>query len=480
MVYKTMRQSSYWLDRPAVILFFLTFLILLIRLFLRGSLLELDEAEQVILAQQLLPGYPDQPPFYSWLQYLFFKSFGFNLLSLALLKCSLLFGCFYYFHQICRLHCPNNTLAWCATLAWALIPAISLDLIKDNTHSVLVLFIACLTWYWLIAPSRLPKIIWYLTFGIIIGIGFLSKFNYLLFLSILLLSAISIDNYRIKLIHPGMLLAFLTALALASPYIFWLFEHFTIGLHARSKLMPANKQPSLGIVEFSKAILFFASPVLLITTIFFPPKHWQLSRTASNDLLLRYHLISLPFLALIIFFAGISNFSTRWLIPILFLCPLCIFSQVQLKPALTIKVRFFTVLCLIVQTIFFGILINRGYSVHSKYNQVPVNETIQAIKADELKMDYIVSDSYWLLGNLMLKLSVKNGWFLHPATQFSLPQGRLLLVWQNPQLPAWANALVSSQSTINWVENPKNHSIMIGRTYYANKTPLDENRGGKG
>ena len=78
-----MRKSSYWLERPAVILFFLTLLILFIRLFLRGNSLELDEAEQVIVAQQLLPGYPDQPPFYSWLQYLFFKLVGFNLQGYA-------------------------------------------------------------------------------------------------------------------------------------------------------------------------------------------------------------------------------------------------------------------------------------------------------------------------------------------------------------------------------------------------------------
>ncbi|HHF7345866.1 TPA: glycosyltransferase family 39 protein [Legionella feeleii] len=463
-----MRKSSYWLERPAVILFFLTLLILVIRLFLRGNLLELDEAEQVIVAQQLLPGYPDQPPFYSWLQYLFFKLFGFNLLSLVLLKCSLLFGCFYYFHQICRLHCPNNTLAWCTTLSWALIPAISLDLIKDNTHSVLVLFAACLTWYWFIAPSRLPKTVWYLIFGLIIGIGFLSKFNYLLFLSILLLSAISIDNYRIKLIHPGMLLTLVAALALASPYIFWLSEHFSIGLHARSKLIPDNKQSSFGLVEFGKAILFFASPVLLVTTIFFPFKHWQLRQTARNYLLLRYHLIGLPLLASIIVFAGISNFATRWLIPILFLCPLCIFSQVQLKPELTTKIRSFTVICLLVQIIFFGLLINRGHSERNKYNQFPVNETVQAIKADCFKVDYIVSDSYWLLGNLMLKLSIKNGWYLHPASPFSLPKGKLLLVWQSPQLPVWVNTLIPPPSkAINWVENPANNLIVTGRTYYV-------------
>ena len=105
----------------------------------------------------------------------------------------------------------------------------------------------------------------------------------------------------VKLIHPGMLLTLVAALALASPYIFWLSEHPAIGLHARSKLMPDNKQSSFGLIEFGKAILFFASPVLLVTTIFFPFKHWQLRQTARNYLLLRYHLISLPLLASIFF-----------------------------------------------------------------------------------------------------------------------------------------------------------------------------------
>ncbi|WP_019217369.1 hypothetical protein [Legionella tunisiensis] len=65
-----MRKSSYWLERPAAILFSYSSYSCTSS-FLRGNLLELDEAEQVIVAQQLLPGYPDQPPLYSWLQYFF-------------------------------------------------------------------------------------------------------------------------------------------------------------------------------------------------------------------------------------------------------------------------------------------------------------------------------------------------------------------------------------------------------------------------
>ncbi|WP_019217370.1 hypothetical protein [Legionella tunisiensis] len=138
-----------------------------------------------------------------------------------------------------------------------------------------------------------------------------------------------------------------------------------------------------------------------------------------------------------------------------------------MKPELTIKIRSFTVTCLLVQIIFFGILINRGYTVHNKYNQFPVYETVQAIKTDRLKVDYIVSDSYWLLGNLMLALSIKNGWYLHPATPFSLPKGKLLLVWQSPQLPVWVNTLMLPQSkAINWVASPRNNLIVTGRTYY--------------
>ncbi|CDZ78638.1 hypothetical protein BN59_02950 [Legionella massiliensis] len=467
MTYKTKLAQQSWLEHPGIILFLFAFLILLFRIFLRGQMLELDEAEQVVMAQQLLPGYPDQPPLYTWLQYTFFHIFGCSLLSLALLKSILLFGCLYTFHQISRLHCKTLSLAWCATLAWALIPAISLDLIKDNTHSVLALFTACLSWYWFIAPSRLTKLSWYLILGCIIGIGFLSKFNYLLFFAILFISAVSIAEFRAKLLSPYLLLTLFVSLLIASPYIFWLEHHFGLGFRSVYKLTPEDKQPWYGFAELIMAIIFFIVPNFLVARIFFPFKFRLGQQFSANTLLYRYHLISIPFLIVVLLFAAIKNFETRWLIPILFLSPLLFFGQVKEEEALAKRVKSFLRVCILVQCCLFIALFYRSHSGHKIRNQFPYQQLVQVIKNNEQQLKFIVSDSHWLIGNLMLNFPNLQGWLLHPATQPVLPQGKAILIWQAPVPPFWVDLFAQTNhlTKIQFIEDPQSHQAVAGYTF---------------
>lgn len=372
-----------WHNQPGLCFFLFSLSAFLIRIFLRGSSLELDEAEQVVVAQQLLSGYPNQPPLYSWLQYGVFQLLGVNLYSLALLKYSLLFGSLYYFHKICEIHCLNNRLAWCATLAWVFIPAISLDLLKDNTHSVLALFAACLTWYWFIAPAKLSKLTWYTILGCIIGIGFLSKFNYYLFLGILIISAISLKNYRDKILNPGILLTLFSALLIAGPYFLWLIYHNGNNgnpcSYAIYKLIPNGELWWNGPIQLLKTTSFFALPVLIIVALFFPLNRRLQKTTSPGALLVRYHLICLPFLISIILIMGIRDFQTRWLIPILFLCPTLFFSQVQWHEKL--KTRQFLLLCLLVQFLFLATLVGRS-QFNKKYQQFPLEQIMQSMQND--------------------------------------------------------------------------------------------------
>jgi len=63
---------------------------LLIRIIFNDSI-QVDDREQILVAQDLLLGYDmPQPPLYSWLAYFIFKVFGANLYALTLLKYSLI------------------------------------------------------------------------------------------------------------------------------------------------------------------------------------------------------------------------------------------------------------------------------------------------------------------------------------------------------------------------------------------------------
>ncbi|KTC85675.1 MULTISPECIES: ArnT family glycosyltransferase [Legionella] len=464
-------EQQAWVNRPALFLFLFTILVILLRTFLRGQLLEIDEAEQIVMAQQLKLGYPDQPPLYSWLQYLIFQLLGRHLVSLAVLKSLLLFGCLYSFHQICRLYCQSTLLAWCATLSWAFIPSISLDLIKDNTHSVLALFAACLTWYWLVAPSGLAKTAWYAIFGLFIGIGFLSKFNYLIFLSLLIASAISLNAYRAKLLNWHLLITLFIAAIVASPYFFWLTHYPNLAFRSAYKLTNETRQFH-GFIDLIKGCLIFLLPNVIISGLFF--SNWRNTApiNPSNSLLIRYHFMSIPLLIALVFFGGLSNFETRWLIPILFLSPLLMFNRVKLIEELKPRVKQFLILALLTQGLFFMVLIYRGHSEQKNQQRLLINQMMQTIKTKPQPTEYLVADSLWLLGNFMLMLPEQTGWLLHPSTYPKLPRGHSLLIWHTTERPIWVDFFAGMQpevSGITLIKDSKNQKVVAGYAYSSVK-----------
>ncbi|STX28240.1 glycosyl transferase [Legionella beliardensis] len=446
-------------------LFFLLFFLtaLLARLYLRSSLLELDEAEQVIWAQQLLSGYPNQPPLYSWLQYCLFQVLGINLISLALLKYTLLLGCLYYYHLICRYYCPNKSLALSATAAWVLISSISMDLLKDNTHSILALLTACMTWYWFITPTKSINN-WYIRLGIVIGLGFLSKFNYLIFLVIFLISTVIQKEYRLKLVNWRILITIACILIIIFPYGHWLMHHYQVGLYSTYKLTPQQKTLFDGFINLLGASIFFIMPVL-ISSYFFFPLAFSYKKTAATDLLLHYHFIYFPILALIILTAGIRNFEMRWLIPILFLSPLLLFSHLKPNSHLTSYTKRFLVFCLLVQLIFLVILSYRSYYGHNKRKSIPIIEIANSHKNNLEQIDSLMSDSHWLLGNMQLQFKSAQPYLYVINQALQSPSGHALILWEGETIPSWAEALIKQFKTndIRWIKDKKNKKIVAGQ-----------------
>ena len=88
--------------------------------------LELDEGQQLFLAQWLALGYDSQPPFYNWLQYWVVQLFGDSVLAISLLKNLMLFLSYLLLGLTAHLVIRDRVLAVIATLG--LIAAFSADL----------------------------------------------------------------------------------------------------------------------------------------------------------------------------------------------------------------------------------------------------------------------------------------------------------------------------------------------------------------
>ncbi|MBA2655584.1 MAG: glycosyltransferase family 39 protein [Tatlockia sp.] len=454
-----------WLEQPGFNFFIFVLILLVLRIFFRNQMLELDEAEQVAMAQELFAGYPAQPPLYSWLQYGIFQLLGINLLSLAFLKSVLIFGSLYLYHQICRFHCQSLTLAWCATVSWALIPVISLTLVKDGTHSILALFSACLTWYWLILSTRITNFSWYLIFGLIIALGLLSKFNYLVFLGILFLSATTLNEYRYKLLNYKFILTLAISGLVVSPYFFWLIAHLDLGFRNAYKLMPADKEFSSGLLRLIKVIVLFIGPSFIVSRLVFPSKFKSTQSSLINLLLVRYNLICIPLLIIMVLTTGIKNFEARWLIPILFLYPLLYFSQLKEAINFTLRIKFFISFCLVIQLCCLTTLMQT--SPHQLSKQFTLKQITKNFETRIARVDFILSDSHWLLGNLKLIFPGVNTKLLVMNNSLSLPSGKSLIIWQSASSSFWLTYFATTENLqqINYIQDPKTLQTLAAYTY---------------
>jgi 4-amino-4-deoxy-L-arabinose transferase-like glycosyltransferase len=434
--------------------------LLLFRSFICNATLSYDEAEQIVFAQTFAAGYPAQPPLYDWMQWLIFQGLGVNLFSLSVLKFTLVAACFYVYYLICSQYCAKNeTLIWCATLSWALIPNISYDFLPHRTHVILALLASALTWYWFIKPCS-SKLGWYLGLGIIIGIGLLSKFNYLLFLAVLFTAALTVKPYRLKMLTPQFLVSIALAVLISSPYCLWLLHHQQLGFHASYKLNSPGDSHWYGWLRLVKASLCFILPFMMIT-LFFPLSTSNNSRTPETQLLWRYHLLLFPLLFFLVEVTGMNTVRTHWLVPILFLYPVCLFCLVKEKSYSARKTTYYLILCLAVQFLIVCSWVMRV----PKSAQFPLTQVIGDIKKENKAIAAIVSDSHWLLGSLMLALSVRKGVLVY-LTPDVLAEGNLLMAWEGiEQSPRWLKNIKSSQQQLTRTITTTSQHRAISRSY---------------
>lgn len=454
-------------DFLAALLLFTLGLIFL-RLFACNQTLGLDEAEQIVFAQELMQGYPGQPPLYTWIQYFIFKVLGTNLFSLSLLKYFLFSSSIYLFYLINRFYFKNNALILCSTFSWMLIPSIGYDLLPHRTHVILALFASCLTWYWFIKPRQVAHWKWYFIFGFIISIGLLSKFNYLLFFIFFLFSAVTVPEYREIILNRFIFITIGTALLLSSPYWFWLYSNSSVGLNAAYKLKLPGKNPWTGILSLLEVTLYFASPFILIQLLFpnasrakkrmfsdkikflfcgklvdlFDSKGkfsikkeiFQIKACSNNNtpqalLLKRYHWVLFPLLAIILLSIGIYNFKTHWVVPLFFLSPTFLFHILVQKAWDFKSVKSYLSLCILTQIVFLSVWVLRTPFLAS----FPLDKLIQGIQHEPQKIDSLASDSHWLLGSLMWRLPMQKGIFICSVNPIEFPNGNTLLVWQGEE-----------------------------------------------
>ncbi|KTD00673.1 glycosyl transferase [Legionella geestiana] len=429
------------LSAPFIVFVLFGALLFAARLFTRSHLLELDEAEQVLLSRTLSPGYAAQPPLYSWLQYGFFSLFGLNLASISLLKSILTAACTGAWFHLCGFFCADRRLQWSATLSWALLFSISFDVLKDNTHTVLALLLSVLTLLWFVAEN--PSRSWYLKGGILIGLGILTKFNYLLFVLALGLAGWSLPEYRARLKTPRFALTLVIALLAASPWGVWLLQHPDIGLHSSHKFYRESAGRLRGLLTLGGGILSFLLAPAVVYALFRPQT--LSAKTVRMHLLQRYHVLIVILLILMVTFANIANIETRWLIPLGFATPLLVFGQAAFDAR---AVKTFNAICLATLAAILLLLSARSHWFPNRHARFPLQSLLTTLHCPEAPAKTLVTDSHWLIGNALVHCPRLKTQMLNAGITQMIPAGDLILAWQEPETPEWVRTLTPSPATV--------------------------------
>lgn len=292
--------------------------------------LDLDEGQQLFLAQWLAVGYDSQPPFYNWLQYGVVQALGTNVLALALLKNLLLFSSYLLVGGAAFVAIRNRALAIISVLGLLTLPQVAFEAQRDLTHTVAVLFAASLFVYALFSLLERARLWAYALTGIAIGIGLLSKYNFALLPVAALIGIFREPSFRGRLWNWRIVLTIVLAAAIVTPHARWFLDNIDVAtgrtLTKMTSAAGADRVETViaGLFALVAALVGFCALTVAAFALSFGKRFVQSLRASSpwTRLVGTMFVVVIVLLVLLVVVGGTSVIKDRWLLPYFFMLPL--------------------------------------------------------------------------------------------------------------------------------------------------------------
>lgn len=294
--------------------------------------LEMDEGAELVRSQSLRLSYGAQPPLYSWLVFPLMQFSGPAVWPLALVKNLLLFGTHVYVYGTARALKLEPVTAFAASASLLLIPQFGWESQRDLTHSVLVTHVAAGT-LWIVVDMIRAVRPWHAPMlGLAVGLGLLSKHNYLLFLAPLAFATMTLPSIRQRLAGRSLWrqTGAITALVIV-PYLVLTSDAFGWPVTVEPELLASpggfvdvSSLPALafGIFEFLVVWAVVCGAWFVMAR---PPRRGPaLGPDVGRTLVCRYVVLAIVLLAAGVVAFGVEDVKDRWLQPILFPVPLAV------------------------------------------------------------------------------------------------------------------------------------------------------------
>jgi hypothetical protein len=318
---------------PAAVLFVLcyfAFQAILVTFVSNGA--GLDDAEQLANIGYLDWGYGgSQPPLYTWITNITASVLGTSMLTLQIVKFGVLASLFLSVFAAMRLLGFSRIVASASMLGLFLIPQIGWESQRALTHSVAGTagcgwaFLA-LAWH-----MRARHVGSAAVLGITMAAAILGKFNASLFIIMLIVTALSVPEYRKILLSKLSIVTIIAFGAAFAPTGMWMLAHKS-SVIARSGKLQIGASGNLfidrlnGVGSFIEAAFLFSIVVLAVAGII--ALIHSKARTSPNKpftsgeiFMRRLLIIGMGIVFAGVVLAGVSNIKDRWLQPVLFLLP---------------------------------------------------------------------------------------------------------------------------------------------------------------
>jgi len=447
---------------------------MLIRVLITGNA-ELDEADQIVWCQQFHLGYGADLPLYTWLQALFFAIFGTNILAVSLLRSVLLFVVFFFTSLNAREITGCDKCAVAAPASLMLIPMIFWESQRILTNMVLAMALVAVSIFLFIRLYRTGRVYYYFLFGLSTGLGMLTKYNFGIFLTALIIAACSSKVLRDFVVNRRIIIALAAFLLVISLPSFWVITHLDAAMAKAVKLHPGQDAGLLkgylsGFAELAKSVAgFLIFIVPFIYAIFAKaPKIAKESKENKElrNLLGKTVIISISICVLLVLFFHVTHFKSRWLLPLLFPIPLYIIALVQERvgvPQLRMVTASAVIIAFLVLVAMPARIVLASYIGSQGRMNFPYDLLAIKLRSSGFSRGVIVTDSNLLGGNLRLRFPESSVTVTTGPIPFTLTAGvPLLIVWDATgsskvpgQLFSVAGSSVSfDEGKIRYVEAP--------------------------
>ena len=410
-----MANSNSLIKKPIFWLLIYLVVHFLIRV-LFSQTLQVDDAEQIRHAQELLLGFPiPQPPMYSWLSWGLFQLLGSGLFALTLLKYTIISLTFWFTWLVSGQLFQHLQTRYIATFSYLLMPSFAWHMHQGFTHTILLGFGIILSLHALLLLKDNNSIKNYLYLGLALGVGLMAKYSFLLFMVPLIISAISIASFRKIIFNQKILLSIGVFILIIGPHAYWLTQHYQeifLSIDQKLKVTSDNllvdRIRSVG--QFTGAAIAFVMPFSLIFIINSWRKIFNIDKQASKDdstlLLNRFYLIILVSVILLSIFVSMPHFKVRWFHPLMMIFPLWMLARIERKTLLSksimrwfaVSTIIFTILILSIRIV--QVTIGPELGQYGRLNR-PIIETFDKLPESTIKSSIIKTEDGFIGSHLL-------------------------------------------------------------------------------